>query len=147
MGGYTLSCDHTHHRPRCLSLAVKLSLNQQEIAELVLELGDELPPLDQQRDCPAASCGLCVAPLDTGILQAMTRLVALLSSPTDSRILAPLVRREIIYRALLGEMGWRLRDFAVGSTYLPGSSVIVSPRPLRAETTRTVPCSLSSHVV
>ena len=97
-------------------LAVKLSLNQQEIAELIMELGDDLPPLDQQRDCPAASCGLCVAPLDTGILQAMTRLVALLSSPTDARILAPLVRRELIYRALIGEMGWRLRDFAATDT-------------------------------
>lgn len=112
--------------PSAPYLAVKLSLNQQEIAELVLELGDELPPLDQQRDCPAASCGLCVAPLDTGILQAMTRLVALLSSPTDARILAPLVRREIIYRALMGEMGWRLRDFAATDTQAHRISKVIA---------------------
>ena len=102
--------------PNAPHLAVKLSLDQQEVSEMVMELGDALPPLDQQRECPAASCGLCVAPLDTGILQAMTRLVALLSSPTDARILAPLVRRELLYRALMGEMGWRLRDFVASDT-------------------------------
>ncbi|MEH6491727.1 AraC family transcriptional regulator [Halopseudomonas sp.] len=92
-------------------LAVKLSIDPQEVAEMVLELGDTLPPLDQQRDCPAAACGLSVAPVNVGILEAMTRLVSLLDSPADCRILAPLVRREIIYRALIGEMGWRMRDF------------------------------------
>jgi AraC-like DNA-binding protein len=97
--------------PETPYLAVKLAIDPQEVAEMVLELGDTLPPLDQQRDCPAASCGLCVAPVDVGILEAMTRLVSLLESPADCRILAPLVRREIIYRALIGEMGWRMRDF------------------------------------
>ena len=92
-------------------LAIKLSIDPQEVAEIVLELGDSLAPLDQQRDCPAASCGLCVAPVNVGVLEAMTRLVSLLDSPADCRILAPLVRREIIYRALTGKMGWRMRDF------------------------------------
>ena len=112
--------------PNAPYLAVKLSLDQQEVSEMVMELGDALPPLDQQRECPAASCGLCVAPLDTGILQAMTRLVALLSSPTDARILAPLVRRELLYRALMGEMGWRLRDFVASDTQAHRISKVIA---------------------
>lgn len=112
--------------PSAPYLAVKLSLDQQEVSEMVMELGDALPPLDQQRECPAASCGLCVAPLDTGILQAMTRLVALLSSPTDARILAPLVRRELLYRALMGEMGWRLRDFVASDTQAHRISKVIA---------------------
>ena len=112
--------------PSARYLAVKLSLDQQEVSEMVMELGDALPPLDQQRECPAASCGLCVAPLDTGILQAMTRLVALLSSPTDARILAPLVRRELLYRALMGEMGWRLRDFVASDTQAHRISKVIA---------------------
>lgn len=112
--------------PSAPYLAVKLSLDQQEVSEMVMELGDALPPLDQQRECPAASCGLCVAPLDTGILQAMTRLVALLSSPTDAHILAPLVRRELLYRALMGEMGWRLRDFVASDTQAHRISKVIA---------------------
>ena len=112
--------------PSAPYLAVKLSLDQQEVSEMVMELGAALPPLDQQRECPAASCGLCVAPLDTGILQAMTRLVALLSSPTDARILAPLVRRELLYRALMGEMGWRLRDFVASDTQAHRISKVIA---------------------
>lgn len=96
-------------------LAVKLSVDPQEVADLVLELGDDLPP-------PAAisssdvSCGLCTAQVDFGILDAMTRMVSLLGSPTDARVLAPLARREILYRALISEMGQRMRDFALVDT-------------------------------
>lgn len=90
-------------------LAVKVSINPAEVAELVLQLGDT-PPAEPV-DCPFFACGLCVAEVDLGILDAMTRLVALLDSPTDARMLAPLIRREILYRALVGEMGSRMREF------------------------------------
>lgn len=91
-------------------LAVKISINPAEVADLVLELGDAAPP-EPQVDCPYSACGLCVAQVDMGILDAMTRLVRLIDSPADARILAPLIQREIIYRALIGEMGLRMREF------------------------------------
>ena len=52
-----------------------------------------------------------MAQVDLGILDAMTRLVRLIDSPADARVLAPLIQREIIYRALIGEMGSRMREF------------------------------------
>ncbi len=90
-------------------LAVKISINPAEVAELVLQLGDAGPT--EPVDCPYSACGLCIAQVDHGILDAMTRLVRLLDSPTDARFLAPLIQREIIYRALAGEMGSRIREF------------------------------------
>jgi AraC-like DNA-binding protein len=54
-----------------------------------------------------------VSPLDASLLDAVVRLVRLLESPTDARVLAPPVTREIIYRLLLGAQGARLHHAAV----------------------------------
>lgn len=91
-------------------LAVKINIDPAEVADLVMQLGDaEMSAAPT--DCPYSACGLCVAQVDLGILDAMTRLVQLLDSPTDAKVLAPLIQREIIYRALVGEMGGRMREF------------------------------------
>jgi AraC-like DNA-binding protein len=60
-----------------------------------------------------------VSPLDAGLLDAVARLVRLIDSPSDAHVLAPLIRREIVYRLLMGEQGGRLRHIAVlgGSTH------------------------------
>lgn len=50
-----------------------------------------------------------VSPLDATLLDAVIRLVRLLDSPMEARLLFPLVSREIIYRLLSGEQGDRLR--------------------------------------
>ncbi|MCX2835050.1 AraC family transcriptional regulator [Microbulbifer thermotolerans] len=93
--------------------AVKLIIDPQEVTDLVLELGDKAPELKAEFNCPEINCGICVAQMDSGMLDAVSRLVGLLDSPSDAPILAPLARREIIYRALMGEMGARMRKFAV----------------------------------
>jgi AraC-like DNA-binding protein len=54
-----------------------------------------------------------VSPMDEGLLDAVVRLVRLLDSPAEFRVLAPLVMREIVYRLLIGVQGDRLRQFAV----------------------------------
>lgn len=90
-------------------LAVKLVIDPQEVTDLMLELGNKAPELDA---CPEVSCGLGVARMDRGMLDAVNRLIGLLETPADTPILAPLARREIIYRALIGEIGPRLRKFA-----------------------------------
>lgn len=92
-------------------LAIKMAVDPQEVGELVLQMGRELSV--KPEESRFASCGLSIAKVDLGILDAITRLVALLESPADIRVLAPLIKREIIYRALVGEMGARMRDFAV----------------------------------
>lgn len=90
-------------------LGIKLAIDTQELTDLVLELGDKAPP--EMDDCPDVSCGLGVARMDQNMLDALNRLIGLLESPADAAILAPLARREILYRALMGEVGSRLRSF------------------------------------
>jgi len=61
-----------------------------------------------------------VSPLDAGLLDATVRLVRLMDSPiAEARFLAPLVKREIVYRLLMGEQGGRLSHVAAlgGSTH------------------------------
>lgn len=53
-----------------------------------------------------------VSPLDVGLLDALVRLVRLRDSAGESRLLAPLVTREIVTRLLLGAQGARLHDIA-----------------------------------
>lgn len=106
-------------------LAVKINIDPAEVADLVLQLGDSAPP-GEPLDCPYSACGLCVAQVDLGILDAMTRLVGLLDSPADARILAPLIQREIIYRALKGEMGPRMREFVSADSQQNRISRVIS---------------------
>lgn len=93
-------------------LAVKLAINPQTVADLVLELGAQLP----QVACPEATCGMYTTRADYPMLDAMTRLVGLLDSPAEARILAPMILREILYRTLMGEMGPSMRKFAASNS-------------------------------
>jgi len=87
-------------------LSLRLNLDLEEIARLVLELRDLGPS-------PAsADRGLFVARLDEPLLDAVLRMVKLLDTPEDLDVLAPVVRREIYYRVLRGELGSRLVDLA-----------------------------------
>jgi AraC-like DNA-binding protein len=87
-------------------LSLRLNLDLEEIARLVLDLGDQGP------SPPAADRGLFVARLDEPLLDAVLRLVKLLDTPEDIDVLTPLVQREIYYRMLRGELGYRLVDLA-----------------------------------
>ena len=87
-------------------LSLRLNLDLEEIARLVLELGNRAPT-------PAtADRGLFVARLDEPLLDAVLRMVKLLDTPEDIGVLGPVVQREIYYRMLRGELGYRLVDLA-----------------------------------
>jgi AraC-like DNA-binding protein len=87
-------------------LSLRLNLDLEEIARLVLELGDRGPsPV-------AADRGLFVARLDEPLLDAVLRLVKLLDTPQDIDVLAPVIQREIYYRVLRGQLGARLANLA-----------------------------------
>ena len=58
-----------------------------------------------------------VSRLDSGLLDAVVRLVRLFDSPSEAQFLAPLVTREIVYRLLMGKQGDRLRHIAILSGY------------------------------
>jgi AraC-like DNA-binding protein len=88
-------------------LSLALRLDMREIATLVLE-GVEPPPPAPGGERRAMATGAVDAPL----LDAFDRLLALLDQPRHAPVLAPLIRREITYRLLTGEAGWRLRQIA-----------------------------------
>jgi len=51
--------------------------------------------------------------LDASLLDAIVRLIRLLDTPAEARILAPLITREIVYRLLMGAQSDRLRHIAL----------------------------------
>lgn len=105
----------TEASPERPYLAVKLTVDPQQVTDLVLELGEKAPA-EAEFECSEVSCGLCMAQMDRGMLDAVSRLVGLLDNPADAPVLAPLARREIIYRALMGDMGARMRKFALADS-------------------------------
>ena len=94
-------------------LGLVLRLDPNLVGSVMVEAGH---PATQGH---AAVKAIDVSPLDTGLLDAVVRLVRLLGSPTEARFLVPLVMREIVYRLLKGEQGGRLSQVAAlgGSTH------------------------------
>ncbi|EJM96055.1 AraC family transcriptional regulator [Herbaspirillum sp. YR522] len=86
-------------------LGLRLELDIREIGDLI---GDEHLPQDIASD--GASRGLYVNRLDCALLDAVLRLLRLHQNPRDIAILAPMVRREILYRLLMNGQGALLRQ-------------------------------------
>ena len=60
-----------------------------------------------------------VSRLDVNLQDAVVRLVRLLDTPAEVPVLMPLIKREIVYRLLMGQQGARLRHLAVQGSYTP----------------------------
>jgi AraC-like DNA-binding protein len=88
-----------------LSLAVRLDPTL--VGSVMVEAGHISPR--RRADVRAIN----VSALDTGLLDAVVRLVRLLDTPAEALFLLPLITREIVYRLLMGEQGERLRQVAV----------------------------------
>jgi len=87
-------------------LGLVLKLDPTLVGSVLVEAGHLAP----QRH--SAVTAIDVSALDAGLLDAVVRLVRLLDSSTEARLLAPLVTREIVYRLLLGAQGDRLHHIA-----------------------------------
>ena len=96
----------TEASPERPYLSVVLTLEPTLVGSVILEAGQLVP----RRPTPVLAVD--VSPLDAGLLDAVVRLVRLVETPTDARILAPLITREIVYRLLMSEQGGRLRQLA-----------------------------------
>ena len=88
-------------------LGLRITLDPAVVASVMVEMG-QLPPRGQ-----APARAIEVSPLDSSLLDATVRLVRLLDSPAEAKLLLPLISREIIYRLLAGEQGHRLRQMTV----------------------------------
>lgn len=87
-------------------LGLRLKLDMREVSQLMVD--SNLPPPRAQQSGRGMATGEVTLPL----LIAFQRLVDLLSEEKDIPILAPLIKREIIYRLLVGDQGARLRQIA-----------------------------------
>jgi AraC-like DNA-binding protein len=86
-------------------LALKMTIDLKELADLVIDLGGRVER--SQYQVKAMSVGR----VDEALLSAVSRMVQLLDKPSDIPVLYPLLKREILYRLLLGDLGSQLRDF------------------------------------
>lgn len=82
--------------------AVGIALDPAVITELMQEAGGVADD--------AAAPALAVSRMDEGLVDAVGRLIALLDRPGDIPVLAPMIRREIVWRLLAGEHGAMVRQ-------------------------------------
>ena len=122
--------DATPQRPM---LGISLELDFAAIGALMLE--SELPPLPRV----ASQQSIFVSELDADLLDATIRLVRLLKSPSQVAVMAPLVKREIFYRLLLGEQSGLLRRMATDNGQV--RRIAAGIEWLRRNAMRTVPMS------
>ena len=92
-------------------LCFKLDLDTREIASLLLEA--ELPVTSGN----GPPRGLYISRLSRNLIDAVLRLMRLLDAPEDIPALAPLAKREILYRLLKSEEGYRLREIATAHSH------------------------------
>ena len=100
-------------------LALRLDLDPLKIGELVLKVFPRgLPPVEERR-------AVYVAPLDSAVVNAATRLVECLAQPGDAELLAPLVVEEILIRLLRSRIGARVAQmgFAESSVHRVAKAV------------------------
>lgn len=91
------------------SLGIRLDIDPAEINNLIADAGPMGVPT-------ASGRGLFVERLDPQLLDALIRLIRLLDTPKDIPVLAPLIRREILYRLLRGKQGHRLYEIAMANS-------------------------------
>jgi AraC-like DNA-binding protein len=88
---------------------MRLDLDPALVASVMMEAGAGT------RKGDASIKAIGVNPIDADLLDAVIRLVRLLDKPGEQRILAPLIKREIIYRLLAGGEGARLAHLVASS--------------------------------
>jgi len=91
-------------------LAIRLDIDPAEITALITDAGPMGVPTRP------TGRGLYVEKLDAAMLDAVLRLARLLDTPKDIAMLAPLIRREILYRLLRSQQGHRLYEIAIANS-------------------------------
>ncbi|MFF5249685.1 AraC family transcriptional regulator N-terminal domain-containing protein [Streptosporangium sp. NPDC000095] len=125
----------TEASPEAPGLGVGLTLHPAAVAEmLLLAKPGELPEIE-----PAAPPGLAVSDAPAELVDAVLRLLRLLDMPRDITALAPLIKREILWRLITGEQGAIIRQFGLPDSELSGIARAVRwirdnyARPFRVE--------------
>ena len=90
-------------------LGMSLGLDSALVASVMVESGIRIKKGD------ASVKAMNVSAIDADLLDAIARLVRIAETPADSKVLAPLVIKEIIYRLLTGGQGARLAHLLTAS--------------------------------
>ncbi|MEZ0268187.1 MAG: AraC family transcriptional regulator N-terminal domain-containing protein [Phycisphaerae bacterium] len=90
-------------------LGLRLSLDPSVVTSVMVESG---VGVDGRGDGGGGVKGMGVSPLDADLLDPTLRLVRLIEKPTEYRVLAPLIVREIVFRLLIGPQSGRMRHLA-----------------------------------
>jgi AraC-like DNA-binding protein len=88
---------------------MRLNLDPALVASVMMEAGAET------RKGDASIKAIGVNPVDADLLDAVVRLVRLVDNPGGQKVLAPLIKREIVYRLLVGGEGARLGHLVASS--------------------------------
>jgi AraC-like DNA-binding protein len=97
-------------------LGFVLGLQPQTIAALLLETASAEPARPQDRDSVPA--GIAVSDASPALLDAVTRLLALLDAPDDAPALAAGIEREILWRLITGPQGATVRQIGLADSRL-----------------------------
>ncbi|MGW2958897.1 AraC family transcriptional regulator [Streptomyces sp. NPDC001220] len=104
----------TRTGPEHPALGFGLTLEPSAVAELLLRAG----PGDVPRSGAGVPSGIAVSDAPAALLDAVVRLLRLLDEPRDRAVLAPLFKREILWRLITGEQGATVRELGLADSGL-----------------------------
>lgn len=100
-------------------MAFSLAIDPAMIADLVLDQ-------DQTASAGGLLPTMAIGTLDHELLDPLARLFALLDNPRDLDVLAPLIRREIVWRLLNGPHGAMLRQIGLADSRMARIACVVA---------------------
>ena len=80
-------------------LGLSIAIDPIEVGEILLDMEGN------QKETQSLPKGIYDAPMSEALYDATIRLLQAISDPQDKKVLAPMIKREIIYRVLRGEKG------------------------------------------
>ncbi|HRE49326.1 MAG TPA: AraC family transcriptional regulator [Aggregatilineales bacterium] len=92
-------------------LSLRLELDPNLVGSVMIEAGQLIHADSAHVEATT------VSHLDPDLMDAVVRLVRLVDAPAETRMLIPLIKREIIFRLLIGDQGGRLSHMIISGGY------------------------------
>lgn len=114
-------------------LSLKLEFTPNQILEVLTDSAVRVSPKEN------AKRAMFVSRIESSLLDAVIRLARLLDNPNDIPVLAPLFKKEILYRVLQGQYGLTLEQIAIEGSFIHRIRAVIEQiinsynRPFRIE--------------